>query len=109
VLFLDGSEVARATVPESCGCTPPVTTIAVPDAVASAAVTSDETTIDIVTEAKVAWAKVEANMPAWDMDWAIVDAGGGGDAESETANMCLAGSQPGFTRVTNRRLVRPQE
>jgi cysteine-rich repeat protein len=88
---VNGAEVARAPLKETCDCLPGIVTVQVTDpAVVGQVHVGDVLTILLHTFGEVAWATAEIHGSGWGERAVVFDAHEGQDAENENPDLCQA-------------------
>ena len=94
-LTLNGVEVARAPLPETCDCQPGIATLSVPSAILAETGKGVGALFELHATGDVAWARALASFPGGGGDEMLLfDAEGGSDAENKNPDVCVAGSEP---------------
>jgi cysteine-rich repeat protein len=94
-LTLNGVEVARAPLPQTCDCEPGIATLSVPSTILAETGKGIQAWVELHATGDVAWARASASFPGGGgMDILLVDAEGGSDAQNQNPNLCAAGSEP---------------
>ena len=94
-LTLNGVEVARAPLPETCDCQPGIATLSVPSTILAETGKGVDARVELHATGDLAWAVVDSNFPGGAWNGVMFDAGGGSDGETRNPDLCAAGSQPG--------------
>jgi cysteine-rich repeat protein len=93
-LTLNGVEVARAPLAETCDCTPGISTLSVPSSILAETGLGVDARVELHATGDLAWAVVSSDYPGGAWNGVMFDAGGGSDGESRNPDLCAAGSEP---------------
>jgi cysteine-rich repeat protein len=94
-LTLNGVEVARAPLPETCDCQPGIATLSIPTSILAETGLGVDARVELHATGDLAWAVVSSDYPGGAWNGVMFDAEGGSDGESRNPDLCTAGSQPG--------------
>jgi cysteine-rich repeat protein len=94
-MTLNGVEVARAPLPETCDCKPGIATLSIPSSILAQTGLGVDARVELHATGDLAWAVVNSNYPGGAWNGVMFDADGGSDGENQNPDLCSAGSQPG--------------
>jgi cysteine-rich repeat protein len=100
VFSLNGVQLARVPLPNTCDCRPGIQTVAVTDTRLLALGRVGLNNLQVQTTGELAWARRVMATRWWESDATIWDAGGGDDDVLQTPDLCTAGAQAGVSAVS---------
>lgn len=95
-LVLNGQEVARGKVQQTCACQPGIVTIPVTTPAFLRLANNGTNVVEVHTHAEISWAVVHWESPTGPGETYPIDAGGKGAAQSRLPNLCTNGSEMGM-------------
>jgi cysteine-rich repeat protein len=95
-LVLNGQEVARGKVQQTCACQPGIVTIPVTNPAFLRLANNGTNVVEVHTHAEISWAVVHWESPTGPGETYPIDAGGNGAAQSRLPNLCTNGSEMGM-------------
>jgi cysteine-rich repeat protein len=94
-MVLNGTEVVRGTVRQTCDCAPGIVTLPVTNPLFLALGKNGPNIIEVHTPAEVSWAVAHYETPSGSGDVFLVDYGSNGAAQYRRPNLCTNGSYQG--------------
>ena len=95
-LLLNGIEVVRGSVRQTCDCAPGIVTLSVTDPALLALGNNGGNILELHTAAEIAWAVAHYESPSGPGDAFLVDYGSNGAAQYRRPNLCTNGSFQGY-------------
>jgi cysteine-rich repeat protein len=95
-MVLNGQEVARGIVRQTCDCQPGIVTIPVTNPTFLRLGINGTNVVEVHTHAEISWAVVHWESPIGPGEAYPIDAGGNGAAQSRLPNLCTNGSEMGM-------------
>jgi cysteine-rich repeat protein len=95
-MVLNGQEVARGIVQQTCDCQPGIVTIPVTNPTFLRLGNNGTNVVEVHTHAEISWAVVHWESPTGPGDAYPIDASGNGAAHSRLPNLCTNGSEMGM-------------
>ena len=94
-LMLNGVELVRGVVQQTCDCQPGIVTLPVTNPAFKTLANNGPNVVEVHTAAEISWAVAHFESPSGPGDVFLVDYGQNGAAQYRRPNLCTNGSQPG--------------